>query len=160
MLEITVACVGGLKETYWRDACREYEKRLSRHCALSIHELAESRLPAAPSRAQIESALEEEAALFEKLLVKKPVVVALCVEGRRMTSPELSKKFSDWMISGRSRLIFAVGSSFGISEKLKQKADLRLSMSDMTFPHQMARVMLLEQIYRAFDILGGGKYNK
>lgn len=160
MLDITVACAGSLKESYWREACREYEKRLTGHCTLFIREIPESRLPASPSPMQIEAALNAEAVSFEKLLQKKPYVIALCVEGRRMTSVGFSEILSRVMISGKSHIVFLVGSSFGLSEKLKQKADLKLSMSDMTFPHQLARVMLLEQIYREINILSGGKYNK
>ncbi|MBO5929096.1 MAG: 23S rRNA (pseudouridine(1915)-N(3))-methyltransferase RlmH [Clostridia bacterium] len=160
MLTITVACVGKLKENYWREACAEYSKRLSAFCRLQIVEVSEERLPDNPSLAQITAALEEEG---HRLLARIPAgapMVALCIEGQGVTSPELSKQLSQWAVGGYSHVAFVIGGSWGLSDLVKSSAQLRLSMSGMTFPHQMARVMLLEQLYRALQISNGGKYHK
>lgn len=160
MLTITIACVGKLKEAYWRDACAEYTKRLSAFCRLQIAEVSEERLPDNPSAAQIASALEAEG---ERLLSRVPngaPIVALCIEGKGYTSEALSEQLSRWTVDGISHVVFVIGGSFGLSPQVKEAARVRLSMSGMTFPHQMARVMLLEQIYRALQIAAGGKYHK
>ncbi len=160
MQHITVLCVGKLKESFWRDATAEYEKRLGAFCRLSIVEIEEERLPDNPSAAQIERALEKEG---ERLLNKVPAgaaVVSLCIEGRMMTSPDLSAYLSDLALRGYSDVVLIIGSSHGLAPAVKASTSLRLSMSGMTFPHQLARVMLLEQLYRAFQIGAGGKYHK
>ncbi len=160
MLTVTLACVGKLKEAYWRDACAEYAKRLSAFCRLQIVEVAEERLPDHPSPAQIEATLQAEG---ERLLSHIPngtPIVAMCIEGKGCTSEELSAKLSGWTVDGISHIAFVIGGSWGLSPQVKQQAKWRLSMSDMTFPHQLARVMLLEQIYRAMQITSGGKYHK
>ena len=160
MLTITIACVGKLKEAYWRDACAEYAKRLSAFCRLQIVEVAEERLPDNPSAAEIEAALEEEG---ERLLSRIPAgvpIVTLCIEGKGFTSPALSEQLSKWTVDGISHVAFVIGGSFGLSPAVKERSRVKLSMSSMTFPHQMARVMLLEQIYRALQIAAGGKYHK
>ena len=160
MLTITVACVGKLKEAYWRDACAEYSKRLSAFCRLQVVEVNEERLPDNPSPAQITAALEEEG---HRLLSRIPAgvpMVSLCIEGKGITSPALSKQLSQWAVDGNSHIAFVIGGSWGLSDLVKSSSQLRLSMSDMTFPHQMARVMLLEQLYRALQISSGGKYHK
>lgn len=160
MLTITVACVGKLKESYWRDACAEYSKRLSAFCRLQIVEVPEERVPSNPSQAQITAAMEEEG---HRLLSRIPAgipVVALCIEGKGITSERLSEQLSKWMVDGVSHLAFVIGGSWGLSPLVKETADLQLSMSGMTFTHQMARVMLLEQLYRAMQIAAGGKYHK
>ena len=160
MLKVTVACVGKLKEAYWRDACAEYEKRLGAFCRLQIAEVAEERLPDAPSAAQIAAALQAEG---ERLLSRIPsgaAVVALCIEGKEMPSEALSKHLSSWMVDGVDHVVFVIGGSFGLSDAVKREARLRLSFSPMTFPHQLARILTLEQIYRAFHIASGGKYHK
>ncbi len=160
MLSVTIACVGKLKEAYWRDACAEYAKRLSAFCRLQIVEVAEERLPDTPSAAQIAAGLEAEG---ERLLSRIPAgaaVVALCIEGKGYTSEALSEQLSQWTVDGVSHVVFVIGGSFGLSPKVKHQARVRLSMSGMTFPHQMARVMLLEQTYRALQIAAGGKYHK
>lgn len=160
MLRVTVLCIGNLKERYWRDACAEYEKRLGAFCKLSVVELSEERLPDHPSAAQIEQAMEAEG---KRMLSKIPAgaaVAALCIEGKEMPSPELAKTLERFATDGKSDVVFIIGGSFGLSDAVKEKATLRLSMSPMTFPHQLARVMLLEQLYRAFQISSGGKYHK
>lgn len=160
MLTITVACVGKLKETYWRDAVAEYAKRLSAFCRLQIVEVAEERVPDNPSAAQITAALEAEG---HRLLSRIPAgapLVALCIEGKGYTSEALSSQLSTWTVDGVSHVAFVIGGSWGLSPLVKETARVRLSMSGMTFPHQMARVMLLEQLYRALQIAAGGKYHK
>lgn len=158
MMTVNIICVGKLKEAYWRDACAEYSKRLGAFCKFSIIELDESRLPSSPSDLQIQKALDEEGT---KILAKcSGRIIALCIEGKELSSEKLSDKISSFANGGASQINFIIGSSFGLSEKVKAAADLRLSMSPMTFPHQLARVMLCEQIYRAFSITAGTRYHK
>lgn len=160
MLHVTVLCVGKLKEAYWRDAVNEYAKRLAAFCKFAVVEVDEERLPDNPSTAQIEKTLQAEG---KRLLDKIPAdaaVAALCIEGKELSSPALSKQFDAWANSGKSHVVFIIGGSYGMSAAVKSAATLQLSMSPMTFPHQLARVMVLEQIYRAFQIANGGKYHK
>jgi len=160
MRTVTVLCVGKLKEGYFRDACAEYLKRLGGFAKVQVIELDEERLPDAPSPAQIEAALAAEG---KRMLEKVPhgaALVALCIEGREQSSEALAATLSRWAVEGTSQVAFAIGSSFGLSPDVKAAAKLKLSMSPMTFPHGLARVMLLEQLYRAFQIESGGKYHK
>ena len=160
MLKITLITVGRLKEQYLRDAVKEYEKRLSTLCALKSIEIDAAKLPDNPNPSQITAALEQEA---EKILTSLPngaYIIPMCIEGKQMDSEELSSKLSNLGVSGQSNVAFIIGGSYGLSDRVKQKADYKLSMSKMTFPHQLARVMLLEQIYRAFKISQGGTYHK
>lgn len=151
--------MGKLKENYWKDACAEYEKRLTTFCRFSIHEIPEIRLPERPSDAQIQAALASEG---KKLLeaAGDSRMIAMCVEGKQISSPGLAEMLGAFADRGFSRVSFVIGSSFGLDESVKKAACLKLSMSEMTFPHQLARVMLCEQIYRSFEILGNGKYHK
>ena len=160
MQKVTVLCVGKLKEKFYADACAEYQKRLTRHCKLDLVELPEQRLPESPSEAEIEAALSKEADAILEKLPRGGAVVALCVEGRELSSEQLSDTLARYAAQGVSQVTFLIGGSFGLAECVKQAADLRLSMSPMTFPHHLARVMLLEQIYRAYQIQGGTKYHK
>lgn len=160
MQKITVLCVGKLKEKFYLDATAEYAKRLGRYCKLDILELPESRLPEEPSPAQIQQALDAEAAAITAKLPKGGALVALCIEGTPCSSEEMSRKMQQLAVSGKTQLTFLIGGSVGLDESLKQQADWRLSMSPMTFPHHMARIMLLEQIYRAYQIAAGTKYHK
>ncbi len=160
MLRVTVLCIGNLKEKYWRDAVAEYTKRLSAFCKLQVVELAEERMSDTPSASQIASALEAEG---KRILARIPAgaaVVPLCIEGKEMPSPALAQTLERFAVDGKSDVVFIIGGSCGLSDTVKAAATLRLSMSPMTFPHQLARVMLLEQIYRAFQISNGGKYHK
>lgn len=159
MMNVQILCIGKLKESYWREACAEYAKRLKAFCTFSIVELPESRLPDDPSPALIEKALEEEG---EKLLAaaKGSAVIPLCIEGKELSSPQLAQRLEDLASRGVSSVSFVIGSSFGLAERVKRAGAVRLSMSPMTFPHQLARVMLCEQIYRAFQIQNHGKYHK
>jgi len=160
MQSVTVLCVGKLKEKFYADACAEYQKRLSRYCKLMIVELPEHRLGDAPSDAEIAAALEREADAILDRLPRGGAVVALCVEGRELSSERLAETMARYAGRGVSQLTFLIGGSFGMAERVKAAADLRLSMSPMTFPHHLARVMLLEQIYRAYQIQNGTKYHK
>ena len=157
---VTVLCVGRLKERFYAEACAEYQKRLTRFCRLTLIELPEERLGDDPSPAQIEAALKKEAAAIRERLPKSGAVIALCVEGKALSSEELSETLSRLANGGVSQLTFLVGGSFGLSEEVKGRAELRLSMSPMTFPHHLARVMLLEQLYRACQIRAGTRYHK
>ena len=160
MQHVTVLCVGKLKESYWRDAVAEYAKRLSAFCRFTVIEVDEERLPDAPSAAQIAHTLEEEGKRLLARIPRDALTVALCIEGKTVSSEMLSARLSSWALDGKSHIVFVIGGSFGLSDEVKNTAALRLSMSPMTFPHQLARVMLLEQIYRAFQIASGGKYHK
>ena len=160
MLNITILCVGKLKEAYWRDACAEYEKRLGAFCRFSLCEVAEERLPDNPSSAQIAATIEAEGKRLLERLPKDCAVIPMCIEGKEMDSPALSARMQKMAVEGTSHIVFVIGGSWGLPDAVKSRAVFRLSMSPMTFPHQLARVMLLEQIYRAFQISSGGKYHK
>ncbi len=158
MMHIYVVALGKLKEAYLREACAEYVKRLKGYCQLHLVELQPVKLPDNPSPAQVDQALEKEAELIEKSIPSGAKWIAMCIEGQTMSSEKFSSFLEQSAMSGAAA--FVIGSSYGLSPKIKQRAALRLSMSPMTFPHQLSRVMLLEQIYRGFQILSGGKYHK
>lgn len=161
MLNVNIIAVGKLKESYLRDACGEYSKRLGAFCRLNIVEIPESRLPASPSEKEIGNALAEEGkAMTAYLSAKESFSIAMCIEGQQLSSEKLAEKIGKISVDGKSTLNIIIGSSCGISGEIKKLSDLRLSMSAMTFPHQLARVMVLEQLYRSFQILNGGKYHK
>ena len=160
MQRITLLCVGKLKEKFYAGAAAEYAKRLGRHCKLEIIELPEERLPEDPSPAQIDAALWKEAEAVRGKLPPSSALVALCVEGRERSSEELARLMAEWASRGESRLVFLIGGSHGLHASLKAQAAEKLSMSPMTFPHHLARVMLLEQIYRACQINAGTRYHK
>ena len=160
MQRVTVLCVGKLKEKFYIDAAAEYVKRLQRHCKLELIELPEQRLPDDPSPAEIQKALCAEGDAIREKLPKGGAVIALCIEGQPCSSQELSRRMADLAVQGKTQLTFLIGGSVGLDEDLKRRADWRLSMSPMTFPHHMARIMLLEQIYRAYQIADGTKYHK
>ena len=161
MLNIKIICVGKLKERFYTDAANEYVKRLGGYCKPEIVELPEHRLPTEnPVSAQIGAALEKESAAIEAKIPAGAFTVALCVEGADIDSAGLAELLSKCAGTGTSRLCFIVGGSHGLHDSIKNKADIKLSMSKMTFPHTLARVMLLEQLYRAFKIIEGGKYHK
>ena len=149
-----------MKEKYFISAMEEYAKRLGAYCSFEICEIAEQRLGETPSQAQITAAMEKEAADTEKQLTAGAYIAAMCVEGVSRSSEELAELIKSCAVSGRSKICFVTGGSNGLHERIKQRADIRLSMSRMTFPHHLARVMLAEQIYRAFTINAGSKYHK
>ncbi|MCD8331164.1 MAG: 23S rRNA (pseudouridine(1915)-N(3))-methyltransferase RlmH [Oscillospiraceae bacterium] len=160
MMEVRLVCVGRLKEPFYVAAAEEYAKRLGPFCTLKVLEVPEERLPERPSPAQVDAALKKEAG---RILEKAPpggVLTALCVEGRQLSSPQWAAQLDAWMVQGRSKLCLVIGGSFGLHESVKERARLRLSMSPMTFPHHLARVMVLEQLYRAFQINAGSAYHK
>lgn len=160
MLAIKLICVGKMRERFYIDAFSEYEKRLGAFCRLECTELAETRLPDRPSAAEIKAALAKEAEDIVKCIQDNAYVVALCVEGRQMPSEGMAELLAQRENSGRPKLCFIVGGSYGLAHSVKERADLRLSMSQMTFPHHLARVMLAEQIYRGYKIREGSKYHK
>lgn len=159
MLGVELICVGKMREKHYIDALREYEKRLTTMCRFKIEELPEQRLPENPNPKEIAAALDREAELILKKIPAGAWVCALCIEGGMLSSEQLAEKLQSLAVSGISRTVFVIGGSFGLHERVKQRADFRLSMSKMTFPHHLARVMFSEQIYRAFSIQAGGKYH-
>ena len=160
MQRVTVLCVGKLKEKFYLEAAAEYVKRLQRFCKLELVELPESRLPESPSPAEVQRALAAEAVAIRERLPKGGAVIALCIEGKPCSSVELSRRMEELAVAGKTQLTFLIGGSVGLDESLKQQADWQLSMSPMTFPHHLARVMVLEQVYRAFQIAAGTRYHK
>lgn len=152
MLNIRLICVGKLKEKFYLEACREYEKRLGTLCKLEILQLDEE-----PDRP---GALQKEAEKLRAAIPAGSYVIAMCIEGKMLSSEGLADKMQQLQNQGISRLCILIGSSRGLDEALKQQCALKLSMSPMTFPHHLARVMVLEQIYRALSILSGSKYHK
>lgn len=160
MLEITVICVGKLKESFLRDACAEYTKRLSSLCKLNVIELQPEKLSDNPSKKEIENALAAEGKRIAEKIPDRAAVFSMCIEGKELSSEELSKKLFSLASSGTGSVAFIIGGSFGLAPFIKERSNLRLSVSKMTFPHQLFRVMLLEQIYRAIQIENGSKYHK
>lgn len=160
MLNMRIVCVGKLREQFYIDAFNEYSNRLSAYCKFECVELNETKLGSSPSDKEIAAALDKEAVDIERALGKDAYVIAMCVEGKQLKSEDFAQKINSLAVSGRGRICFVIGGSFGISQRIKQRADMRLSMSEMTFPHHLARVMLAEQIYRAFKIIKGSKYHK
>lgn len=160
MLTVNIICIGKLKEKYWISAVDEYSKRLRLYCKLNIIELSEERLPDNPSSAQIEKVISAEGERIVAKLSCGSFIVAMCVEGEVLSSEEFSEKLSSAAVHGYSSVDFVIGGSYGLSDTIKSRAKLRLSMGRMTFPHQMARVILCEQIYRGFQIAANGKYHK
>lgn len=160
MFDITLITMGKLKEKFYISAAQEYTKRLSGYCRFTLVELPESRLPENPSPAEIAAGLEKEA---ETILARIPKSSWFCVftpEGKELSSEKFAEKMKEVKLSGKSSAIFLIGSSFGIAPKVKERADFRLSMGPMTFPHHLARIMVLEQLYRAEAIQAGSKYHK
>lgn len=160
MLQINILYVGNIKDKYLADAVQEYEKRLSSSCKIKNIELKEEKPPENPSDAEISQILRKEGDRILNALPPKSYKIALCVEGTEISSEELAKKISAITVSGYSELTFIIGGAFGMDERVKKAADFRLSVSRMTFTHRMMRVILLEQIYRAQNILTGGHYHK
>jgi len=160
MQKVSIICVGKMKEKFYIDAAAEYVKRLSRFCKLEIVELPEDRLPDDPSQAQIDAALAKEADAIRSKLPATCYIIAMCVEGKTRSSEDLAQLMEESIHQGGSHLVFLIGGSFGLHPSIKALASFKLSMSPMTFPHHLARVMLLEQIYRGYQINTGSKYHK
>ncbi|WP_407723476.1 23S rRNA (pseudouridine(1915)-N(3))-methyltransferase RlmH [Ruminococcus sp. JL13D9] len=161
MLKINIICIGKIKEKYFTDAVGEYAKRLTAFCKFSVVELNEERIRSnTPNEAQIAEVIEAEGRRILQKIGASDYVAAMCIEGKLLSSEELSETLDKAALSGKSTVDFIIGGSYGLSDEVKRRADLRLSMSKMTFPHQLARVILSEQIYRAFEISTNGKYHK
>ena len=160
MFDITLIAMGKLKEKFYLSAAAEYEKRLNGYCRFKILELPEVRLPEDPSPAEISAGLEKEAEMIFSKIPKGAWLCVLTPEGKLLSSEQLADKMKAVKLSGKSSACFLIGSSFGMSPRVKDKADFKLSMSPMTFPHHLARVMVLEQLYRAEAIQAGSKYHK
>ncbi len=160
MFSVTLIAMGKLKEKFYLSAAAEYEKRLSGYCDFKLLELPEVRLPENPSPAEIHAGLEKEAELIFSKIPKGAWLCVLTPEGKLLSSEALAAKMKDVKLSGKSSAWFLIGSSFGMSPRVKEKADFKLSMSPMTFPHHLARIMVLEQLYRAESIQAGSKYHK
>lgn len=160
MLSIRLLCVGKLGEKFWIQAAQEYQKRLNGYCKIEVLEIPETRLSKTASEKEIQAALEKEACHIHDKCYPHAPLWALCIEGEQMDSVSLASRIAALTVQRMSKLTILIGGSCGIAAGIKQQASLRLSMSSMTFPHTMARIMLLEQLYRAMNILGGGKYHK
>jgi len=159
-VNIQIICIGKLKEKYWTDAIAEYSKRLSRYCTLEIIELKEARLPDKASPADEENVKLEEGRSILKAIKDGTYVITLEILGKQLTSPELADKIQTLSIEGKSNVAFIIGGSLGLSAEVSRRADYKLSFSKMTFPHQMMRVILLEQVYRGFKIIKNEAYHK
>lgn len=161
-MTIELICIGKLKEDYLRAAAAEYTKRLGRFCKLAVSELPETRLREAAASAEERSVVISESEAIIKRLEKMNLdyLIVLDIKGESMNSEAFAERLGRLPLAGKSRVAFVIGGSLGLSEDLLARADLRLSFSDLTFPHQLIRVMLLEQLYRAFKINSGGKYHK
>lgn len=159
-MNIKVICIGKLKEKYWKDAIAEYSKRLSRFCKLQVVELKESRLVDNASAADEEKVKRDEGTDILGRIKDNDYVITLEIKGTKLSSEKLASKMDQLALQGKSNIDFIIGGSLGLSEEVSKRADLKLSFSDMTFPHQMMRVILLEQIYRSFKINAGETYHK
>lgn len=159
-MNIRVICVGNLKESYWKDAVKEYSKRLSRFAKLEVIELKESRLRENPSQKDELEVKNQEAEAILKHIKENSYTITLEIKGKALTSEEFAAKLADLALSGKSDISFVIGGSLGLGEKVLKRADFRLSFSNMTFPHQMMRPVLLEQIYRGFKINANESYHK
>ncbi len=161
MVNINIILFGKLREKYLKEASEEYEKRLKGYCKLKIHEYSPAKISENPSEKEIASALSAEAKIISQFYSEKNTYnIAMCIEGENLSSEKLAEKMEKITVNGTATINFVIGSSFGISDEIKKASDYKLSMSKMTFPHRLARIMLLEQIYRGFKINNGGKYHK
>ena len=160
MMNVQLIVMGRLKERYMKDFSEEYEKRLSAYCKMTVTELEPVRLSDNPSQSEIDNALAKETQMIISKIPKGSYVCSMCIEGKQLSSEELSQKLEDIALCGKSTVTFIIGSSFGLSDEIKKMSHFKFSMSKMTFPHKLARIMLTEQIYRAFSISNNGKYHK
>lgn len=159
-MNITLVTVGKIKEKYFRDAIAEYEKRLSRYCKLDIIEVADEKTPDKASEVLEEQIKQKEAERILKYIREDVYCIALAIDGKKFDSVGFSKHINQLGITGKSNLVFVIGGSLGLHESVMKRADGKISFSDMTFPHQLMRVILLEQIYRCFRIINGEPYHK
>ena len=159
-MNITIIAIGKLKEKYWQDAVKEYSKRLGAYCKLNIVELKESPLPANPSKADEDAVKMAEGEEILGRINKSDYVITLEIKGKALDSLQLASKIEQLGIEGKSSIVFVIGGSLGLDKAVSDRADFKLSFSAMTFPHQMMRVILLEQVYRSFKIIRKETYHK
>lgn len=160
MINVQLIVLGRLKEKYMKDFSAEYEKRLSAFCKLSVVELEPIKLSDTPFESEIANALNKEALMIKSKIPKNSYIFSMCIEGKQMTSENFSQRLEEIALSGKNNITFIIGSSYGLSDEIKAMSDFKFSMSPMTFPHKLARIMLTEQLYRAFSISHNGKYHK
>ena len=160
MIKTTVIAVGKLKEKYLKDACDEYLKRLKAFAKVNIIEINEYKVSDSPSKSEIETVLQKEGEAIIAKIPKGAFVIPMCIEGKQLSSEEISEKISSIAVSGVSEAVFIIGGSFGLSDGVKALGDLKLSFGKITLPHQLMRVILSEQIYRAFRIMNHEPYHK
>lgn len=159
MISVSVICVGKLKEKYLKDGCEEYLKRLSAFAKTQVIEIPEERCGEDPSAAEIENVIEKEGERIAGKIPKGAAVIPLCIEGKELSSPEIAAEIQKMSLE-HSKIAFVIGGSFGLSEKVKSLGRIRLSFGKITLPHQLARLVLLEQVYRAFSIINHSRYHK
>lgn len=160
MVSVTLIAVGKIKEKYLREALNEYAKRLSAYCKFEVVEVKDEKTPDSPSTREKQLVLEREGERISAKIPQGAAVISLCVEGKQMTSKRFAELISGYSIRGISKIAFIIGGSFGLDEKIKALSDVRLSFSEMTFPHMLMRVILAEQLYRGFTITEGKTYHK
>ena len=160
MISVNIICIGSLKEKYFKDGIAEYSKRLKAFCKFNIIELDEHKLPQNPKDSEINQGVLVEGEKIKAKISKNSYIISMCVEGKIISSEELAQKIQTVSLDGFSTVDFIIGGSFGLSKDIKNMSNFKMSMSKMTFPHQLARLILSEQIYRAFQISSGGKYHK
>lgn len=159
-MKITIVCVGKIKEKFYRDALAEYTKRLSRYCSLSITEVADEKTKEQASDVECAIIKDREGERILKSIREDGYVITLAIDGKNLDSVELAKKIENLTLTGKSNLYFVIGGSLGLSDEVMKRADYKLSFSRMTFPHQLMRVILLEQIYRSYRIINHEPYHK
>lgn len=160
MLNVTILAVGKIKEKFLSDAIDEYSKRLGRYCRLEIIRVKDDPTPDNPTDKERDIVLKREGERLIEKIPKGAYIISLCIEGKQKSSEEFAKIMSEIPSGGKSEVVFIIGGSMGLWDRIKDMADIKLSFSKMTFPHQLMCVILLEQLYRAFNISGGGKYHK
>lgn len=160
VMKISIACVGKIKEKFWRDAISEYEKRLGKYCRLEFLEVADEKTPDGAGEILEEQIKEKEARRLLEKIREDAFVCTLEIEGKRMTSEGFARWMEGLTVKGTSHIVFVIGGSLGLHESMRRRSDMALSFSDMTFPHQLMRVILVEQVYRAFRIIQGEPYHK
>lgn len=159
-MKITIVCVGKVKEKFYQDAVKEYSKRLSRYTKLDIAEVADEKTEEQSTEVEINLVKDKEGERILKAIKDDGYVVCLAIDGRQLDSVELSEKMNNLLVTGKSHIYFVIGGSLGLSDNVLKRADMKLSFSKMTFPHQLMRVILLEQIYRGFRIMNNEPYHK
>lgn len=160
MMNVHLIVLGKFREKFMKEYSAEYEKRLSAYCKLTVCELEPVRICENPTQGEIDNSLLKECEMIKSKIPKNSYVFSMCIEGKKLSSEKFAEKISEIALNGKSTVVFIIGSSYGLSDEIKNMSDFKFSMSEMTFPHKLARIMLLEQIYRGFSINSGGKYHK